>query len=134
MKLSDSNLITSNTEIYSLSVGDLYILENVVVFEGVEGFKSDGKNLGELTQIVDYHFGKDKIYGFIANRINTYSLNVPNVVKIMDTYPNLKVYSAVFYDQITKRNLEFEKHFHNVTISLFNDVEKAISWTLKNIG
>lgn len=134
MKVSDTKQINFETEVYSLNSGDLYVFNNLAVFEAVEDFTSNPKDESEIINIIEYHFGKTKSFGFLANRINSYSINVARVSKVIPIFPNLKAYSAVYYDDISRRNLEFESHFHDISLNLFNDLKKAFSWTQSTVG
>ena len=60
---------------------------------------------------INAYFGEDKPYGVIANRINSYSVNLLDAPELRALAKNLKAYGIVAYDLAGKRHASMEGEF-----------------------
>jgi len=84
-------------------------------------------NFNEVTEIIKKQFD-DKPFGFIANRLNSYSINLTDASTFNSNFPNLKAYAIVVYNSLTQRVFEIENHFFKFNRQAFKSIEQAIEW------
>ncbi len=98
-----------------------------MVAEFKEGADINFKNFDELAFLVKTHF-EDQPFGFIANRINSYSINLNDAQIFNETFKNLKAYAIIVYSNLTERIIEIESLFFKFNRKVFKDFENAITW------
>ncbi|WP_158975250.1 hypothetical protein [Cellulophaga sp. L1A9] len=118
---------------YQLSVGVFYFYENYIISEVKEGIALSFENSQEAIQLVKEHYGKHTPFVFISNRINSYSFNPTTHFKTVPLFPNLKGFAVVVYDSINKEIAEMEQSFVHKPVSIFDDLNDAITWAEKLI-
>ncbi|WP_179335998.1 STAS/SEC14 domain-containing protein [Winogradskyella costae] len=114
-------------ETYNLKLGTVYVYANFLVSEFDEGADITFKNFDELAFIIKTHF-LDKPFGFIANRKNSYSINLNDAKVFNETFKNLKAYAIIVYSDLTERIIEIESHFFKFNRKVFKDFDNAIVW------
>ncbi|REE07906.1 hypothetical protein [Winogradskyella pacifica] len=121
------NLHHEEYKVYKLKLGTVYIYSNFLVSEFDEGADITFKNFDELAFIIKTHF-EDRPFGFIANRKNSYSINLNDAKIFNETFKNLKAYAIIVYSNLTERIIEIESHFFKFNRKVFKDFENAIDW------
>lgn len=121
------NIYNKPYETYKIKLGTVYLYQNFMVAEFIEGADITFKNFDELSFIVKTHF-KDRPFGFIANRINSYSINLNDAKIFNETFKNLKAYAIIVYSNLTERIIEIESLFFKFNRKVFKDFENAITW------
>lgn len=119
-----------NSKDYTLlnvKLGSVYLFDNYIVTEFKEGVDINFDNFQEVTDIINNHYG-NKSFGFIANRINSYSIDLTDATKFNANFPNLKAYAIVVYNTLTQRVFEIENHFFKYNRAAFKTLENAAEW------
>ena len=119
-----------NSKDYTLlnvKLGKVYLFDNYVITEFNEGVDINFDNFNEVTEIIKKQFD-DKPFGFIANRLNSYSINLTDASTFNSNFPNLKAYAIVVYNSLTQRVFEIENHFFKFNRQAFKSIEQAIEW------
>ena len=119
-----------NSKDYTLlnvKLGKVYLFDNYVITEFNEGVDINFDNFNEVTEIIKKQFD-DKPFGFIANRLNSYSINLTDASEFNSNFPNLKAYAIVVYNSLTQRVFEIENHFFKFNRQAFKSIEQAIEW------
>lgn len=114
-------------QVYKLKLGTIYLYQNFLLAEFNEGADITFKNFDELAFLIKTHF-EDRPFGFIANRINSYSINLNDAKVFNETFKNLKAYAIIVYSNLTERIIEIESHFFKFNRKVFKDFENAIVW------
>lgn len=99
-----------------------------------EGVDLNFKNFSEVTTIIKSQFG-DRPFGFISNRVNSYSINLSDANRFNEIFPNVKAYAVVAHNPITEKVFEIEQRFFTFNRKSFRDLDEAIDWvenTLSN--
>lgn len=106
--------------------GRVKILNDIVIAEMKEGITFDIDYNAEFLKFCKDHF-KGKTYGYISNRIHSYSVN-PTVY--IETAKNSKIraIAVVSSDPINKGNADIEKQFFEYPFEVFNTLDQAIQW------
>jgi hypothetical protein len=119
-----------NSKDYTLlnvKLGSVYLFDNYIVTEFKEGVDINFDNFQEVTDIIKSHFG-NKPFGFIANRLNSYSIDLTDATKFNANFPNLEAYAIVLYNSLTQRVFEIENHFFEYNRAAFKTLETAAEW------
>jgi len=118
---------------HNVTLGSLYLFDNYVVAEFKEGVDINFDNFSDVTEIVKKKFN-DKPFGFIANRLNSYSIDLTDATKFNTYFPNLKAYAIVAYTVMTRRVFEVENHFFTFNREVFKNLEQASEWVEKTLS
>lgn len=129
-KINNTNFIKKKLKLGELRYNNQYI---VVVFN--EGADVNFDNFGEITDIIKSQYGT-RPFGFISNRINSYSIDLSDAEKFNKMFPNAKACAIVAHNSITERIFEIEERFFKFNRRAFRNIDDAIDWvedTLSNL-
>ena len=109
------------------SIGSIYFNEHYVITNFKEGINIDYQSYKEVGLFIkSYYNGKD--FGYMANRENSYSINLKDASFFNDAFPNPKAYAFVVYNTFTERIFEIEYHFFPQNRQTFKVLNEAIDW------
>ena len=111
----------------TIALGNLYFFETFLVAEFNEGVNIDYDNFKEAAAAIKNQYGS-KDFGFISNRIHSFSIVITDASKFNETFKNLKAYATVTYSSFASKVFEMENHFFNFNRKNFNDLSEAITW------
>ena len=112
---------------YKFQFGQMEMTETYAVFTANEGVHIDNVEMKEILIVLKENYGENK-FGFIANRINSYSVN-PVAVRDLFLHENLVAGAIVSKTKRGKLNSEFERTIiKEAHTQHFMDVESAIAW------
>jgi hypothetical protein len=118
---------------HNVTLGRLYLFDNYVVAEFKEGVDINFDNFSNVSEIIKKQFN-DRPFGFIANRLNSYSIDLMDATKFNAYFPNLEAYAIVAYTAMTRRVFEVENHFFNFNREVFKNLELATEWVEKTLS
>lgn len=127
MNIIDSPVNSKIIATYTISIGKIYIFDNFVVAEYNEGLHLTFNDYEDVINIIDMHFANRK-FGFVANRVNSYSLLLTDAHLYTQALPNLAAYAVVYYTALARQNVDLEKRFFQFNRESFGDVLSAIDW------
>lgn len=127
MKINNPYLENKDYELLNVKQGRLYLFDNYIITEFNEGINITFENFSEVSEIIKNHY-KNEPFGFISNRINSYSIDLNDAHLYNKTFPNLKAYAVVVYKSLTHRVFEVESHFFNFNREVFKNLENATEW------
>jgi hypothetical protein len=128
MTINSPNLNLKNYTHAKVKLGSLYLFENFMITEFDEGVNINFENFSDAAELIKIHY-KNEPFGLIANRINSYSLDLSDAHLANKTGLNIKAYAVVVYRSLSKSIFEIESHFLKFNRKAFNNVENAIAWT-----
>jgi hypothetical protein len=131
--MNSPNLKSDHYTIYDIKLGRVYLSANFMITEFREGVDINFDNFDEVTAFIKLHF-ENRPFGFIADRTNSYSIDLKDSTKFNSSFPNLKAYAVVVYKTITERVFEIENHFFKFNRSSFKDLEHAIKWVEETLS
>ncbi|WP_299114214.1 hypothetical protein [uncultured Winogradskyella sp.] len=115
-----------------VKIGKLYFFNNYVVGEFNEGIHIDFETFAESTEKILSYFGSND-FGFIANRTNSYSIDLNDANRFNKSFPNLKAYAVVCDTLFGKGVFEVENQFFKFNRQIFKNLEEAITWVEETI-
>ncbi|OUR90766.1 hypothetical protein A9Q87_12485 [Flavobacteriales bacterium 34_180_T64] len=132
MTVLDSPLSKNVQATYCLDIGDFHFFDNFIVAEFKQGSYvsfNDFKEIFDLSR----EFFEGKPSGIISNRVNSYSINLLDIVENRDKLAQLSAYAIVTYSHNTKRMLAIEDYYHNSKRERFNSLIDAAKWMTKEL-
>ncbi|WP_228851846.1 hypothetical protein [Aegicerativicinus sediminis] len=132
MNITASPLNSKVIAKYEVNIGTLYIFDNYVVGEYKDGLHVTFDDYEDVRDKIEKHFD-DKPFGFIANRINSYSLEITEGPKFKKAFPNLMAYAVIAYTHQTKRNVELENHFYLFNRCCFDNLLEGEEWVSEQL-
>lgn len=126
MKLLETDFVNQIIKTVENKMGDVYFFENIAVVELREGVHFDMNNSATIINELESYFGNTKPYGIVANRINSYSINLMDAPHFRTQAKNLKAYGVVGHDLASKMNAEIENGFCVSEKIDYNTITEAI--------
>ncbi|MBC3846587.1 hypothetical protein H8K90_09370 [Winogradskyella echinorum] len=127
LNLKNKTFLTRST-----NLGEVYLFDNYIITNFNEGVDIDYANFNEVRDIIKNHF-EERPFGFIADRKNSYSINLNDANRFNISFPNLKAYAIVVYNSLTERVFEIENRFFTFNRQAFKSIEDAIDWVEQNL-
>lgn len=127
MLVTDSPLASEIEATYCLKIGDFHFFKNFIVTEFNEGVNvsfDDFKEIYELSQ--EYFEGRP--YGVISNRINSYSIDLIDILRHMNKPGNLRAYAIVPHHNSSRPALILEDHYFKMQRKRFYSIVEAAKW------
>ena len=138
MRFLDSDLQNKTIKVYNFELGNLYLLENIVISEINEGQHISANNTDEYLAAISDFFGKEKAFGYISNRINSFSVQALDFKKLTNSLKNLKIFTTVTYKKHNDINTSIEQNFcdipyikHNSLINAYKYLNEYITYNKK---
>ncbi|WP_262733373.1 hypothetical protein [Gaetbulibacter sp. NE] len=134
MRLTESQLKSKILKTYNLKNGIAHFFENFVVIETSEGVFSDFENSKDLISLIDLHFGTQKPFGIISNRVNSYSINILDSEKFKQRFPNAIAKAVVAYSNRTTDISKLESYFCHIKRKDFTCLLESEKWMRKELN
>ncbi|MEH6536114.1 MAG: hypothetical protein V7719_06960 [Psychroserpens sp.] len=116
----------------TISLGKLYFFEHFLLAEFNEGVNIGFDNFNEVKVAIEKQYGNSD-FGFIANRIHSYSIIITDAPLFNEAFKNLKAYATITYSSFASKIFEMENHFFNFNRRNFSDLDEALNWVEKNL-
>ena len=130
MTISKSNVSPLIIERIETRLGMLYFLEHIAIIEFNEGIHVDFKSFGETIEDIKSFYGNTKPFGLIANRVNSYSIELIDSSLVKSNLINMVAYGVVSHNEAGRMNAEIENSFcttHNISFDNLYEALDAIS-------
>jgi len=118
----------------SSSLGEYKIYPNFIITKFNEAIDLDLNNAEEIITLMLENMEGD--FGWIADNMNSYSINPFLYSKISEHVKNIKCYCNVIYYQDIRDTTEIGRcHFPcNIELNKYNSIQEAIIWTNSIVG
>ncbi|GAB4165150.1 MAG: hypothetical protein Tsb0033_26850 [Winogradskyella sp.] len=114
-----------------LNFGVLYLTDDFFIMEVNEGEHFNQDKLNALLDVLRDHYGNHKVLAYIANRVNSYSID-PVLWSYFDKDDSILVAaSIVSYRDSSFMNANIEKHLAKIPLKRAHSLGEAINWVLK---
>lgn len=111
-----------------LPFGNYYFCENLIVGELFEGIHFDWDMATDLISEIYIFYGENAKICYIANRINAYSIDPQNWLRIEKEHDIFVASAIVVYSTPSYINASLEKHFTKKSIKRCLSLIEAINW------
>lgn len=120
------------SKIINLDFGTVELYDSFAVGVMNEGISLKSEENKYLLNVFEnsYH---DKNFGFISNRIHSYSVD-PTVYKETSGLKNLVAIAVVMSNPAQHLSVEIEKMFYNKPFEYFDNLEDAKKWIQKTLN
>lgn len=103
-----------------------------VITEMNEGVDLDENHVDIMTRFAVDFYG-DKPFGYISNRIHSYSVN-PVIYFKISNIKNLAAFAVVSTRSIVSYNVKIEKAFMTKPYELFDTLDEAVNWVTQMVN
>ena len=110
----------------NFNFGKVRILEDCVISEINEGEIIDAKQAEEIFEFCESKF-MGRPYGYISNRINSYSIN-PLIYLKLNHSCNVVAIAIITKNKNVVVNASIEKHFSIKPLQIFDQEQAAKEW------
>ena len=136
MKITDSKFSDQIIKCIENPLGNIYFFNHVAVVEMHEGVHFDIQKAPLIITDLTSYFGHSQPYGVVANRINSYSVDLLDTHLYREQAKNLYAYGVVGHDLAGKMNAELENDFcisdkvdyenlHDAIFNVYNKVKNS---------
>ena len=132
MLVSESPLYKKVKNIKIIELGKLFFFENYFIAEFNEGVNIGFDNFKEAEILIKDYFGENN-FGFISNRVNSYSIVILDAPLFNETFKNLAAYATVTYSAFAEKVFEVENHFFNFNKKNFTSLIEASIWVEQSL-
>lgn len=131
MKFENSKYYnTINSKKISFPFGNFYLSEYFIVSEINEGEHFDWNKVQEVIKCLFEHYDKNFQIGYISNRVNSYSSDPLQWVKVNAEHNFILASAIVIYNDFSFINATIEKNLSNKSIKRCDTLDQAINWIL----
>lgn len=137
MKIIESDFSNQILKFVQNHVGNIFFFNHIAVVELNEGVHFDTNNAPLIIDELVSYFGENKPYGVVANRVNSYSVDLLNTPLYKQRAKNLYAYGVVGHDLASKMNAEMENDFCVSEKVDYENIYEAINMVynkIKNSG
>ncbi len=129
MRFEDSPLSKSlSFKKIELDFGTNYLFDDFFIMEVNEGVHFNSQKLNTLLSEVRKHYGNHKQLAYIANRINSYSID-PVLWSYFDQDDSILIAAAIVsYRESTLMSANIEKQLSAISMKRSTNIEDAIGW------
>lgn len=111
-----------------LDFGTNYLFKDFFIMEVNEGVHFNNAKLNQLLSEIRAHYGFHKKLAYIANRVNSYSID-PILWSYFDKDDSILIaVSIVSYSHLSSMNANIEKQLSAISLKRSTSLEEAISW------
>ncbi len=133
MTILDSPLSKNVQATYCLDIGDFHFFNDFIVAEFRQGTYVSFSDFEEIFDLSLEFFGS-KSYGFISNRVNSFSVNLLDIIKHREKIEHLSAYAIVTYNHNSKRILAIEDYYFKFERKRFNSLIDAAKWVVSEVA
>lgn len=137
MKIAESEFSNQILKSVENKIGNIFFFNHIAVVELSEGVHFDINNASIIIDELLSYFGNSRPYGVIANRVNSYSVNLIETKLYREKAQNLYAYGVIGHDLAGKMNAEIENGFcvsEKVNYENIPDALNNVYDKLKNSG
>ncbi len=127
MKLIDSKISKHIIESHKVDSGELFFFKDIVIAEFNEGVHLDFNTSQEHIGLIIDFYGNDRLFGYICNRINDFSISPLDYPKFNRALSNLSMYGVVHKNHFGRINYNIEKRFCDKPYKGYNDLYTAFN-------
>ncbi|MCD2259087.1 hypothetical protein [Psychroserpens luteolus] len=127
MNIINSNVASQVVKQTQSEVGTLHFFNHIAVVEFNEGTHVDLSSAKKTINDVFEYFGNEKPFGFVANRVNSYSISLMDVPEVKSIFPNLVAYGVVSHNQAGRMNAEIENNFCSTYDIVFDNLYEGLN-------
>lgn len=111
MTITKSNVASHIVKQTKSDVGSTHFFNHIAVMEFNEGVHIDLISFGKTINDITTYFGNNKPFGLIANRVNSYSVDLLDINKVYPLLPNMAAYGIITHNEAGRMNAIIESNF-----------------------
>ncbi len=111
MKIIESDFQNQIQAFVQNKLANIFFFNHIAVIEMNEGVHFNSTNADLITNELNAFFGPSRPFGVVANRINSYSVDLIDTPIYREKIKNLRAYGVVGHDKASKMNAKIESNF-----------------------
>lgn len=111
MKIIESDFSSQIIAFVQNKLGNIFFFNHIAVVELNEGVHFNLSNASLIVDELKSYFGETRPFGVIANRVNSYSVDLLDTPKYKEQVKNLQAYGVVGHNAASKMNATMENDF-----------------------
>jgi len=127
MHTANSPLLLSPHQHYSNQLGEFFFFDTYFIAEFREGVHVTYEDFEIVKSYIFNHYRETR-FGFISNRVNSFSIELKDAVLFNKDYPNLEAYAVVAYKNFSEQLIEVENRFFKFNRRGFRSLTEALVW------
>ncbi|WP_452224676.1 hypothetical protein [Lacinutrix chionoecetis] len=124
MKVKDSDFFCDVIESHKFDIGKLYLFKHLAITEIKEGEHFCYESAYNLIMTIK-DFYCNKSFGYLSNRINSYSIQALDYSKLTRAVGNLELFAVVSYKYNDAINMRIEQQFCEMPYKNFDSLKSA---------
>ncbi len=120
-------------EVREFEFGTFYFFDALVISEINAGIFFQWEMAKKAVKASKEFYGENEPIAYISNRINNYTVAPADWLKFYTNRHELTLYSVVGSTKGSLPSTFLEKMFFKGSLQQFDDLEKAIAWSMDNI-
>lgn len=133
MKIIESDFSQHIVKSDKLPLGDIHFFNHIAVIEFNEGVHIDINNISEILKKLISYFGISRPFGIIANRVNSYSINLLDINSFKEKMNNLCAYGVVSHNSASAMNAEIESKFCSRENIHFKNINSGVNFVYRRV-
>ena len=127
MKIAESDFSSHIVKSIQKELGNIFFFNHIAVIEFNEGAHIDINNSSEFFDELISYYGHSRPFGIVANRTNSYSVNLLDANLFIQKIKNLCYYAVVGHNMASKMNAEIENRFCSSQKINYNNIHEAMN-------
>ena len=133
MKIIETDFSEQILKFVKNKIGNIFFFNHVAVVEINDGVHFNLINAPLIIDELVSYFGDTLPYGVIANRVNSYSVDLLQTPNFKESAKNLYAYGVVGHDLAGKMNAEMENDFCAADNIDYDNIYEAIHKVYKKV-
>lgn len=134
MHVKNSPLIREKHHVCRHDIGDIYFFKDFAIVEYNEGIIISFENIKPLLELSYDHFGTQKPFATIVNKVNPISIVPTDVPLIEYEQKNLIAIAVVNYNKAANNSFALENHFFSRRRKEFYNLLDARKWVKNQLN
>ena len=133
MKIIESKFSQHILKSQKMPLGNIYFFNHIAVIEFNEGVHIDIHNVSEIFKKLISYFGISRPFGIIANRVNSYSINLLDINRFKEIMINLCSYGVVSHNSASAMNADIESNFCSRENIHFKNINDGVNFVYSRV-
>ncbi|MCL5128404.1 MULTISPECIES: hypothetical protein [unclassified Algibacter] len=133
MKTIESEFSKHIVKSEQMPLGDIHFFNHIAIIEFKEGVHVDIYNVSGIYKELLSFYGISRPFGIIANRVNSYSINLLDISSFKKIMKNLCAYSVVSHNLASAMNAKIESNFCSPENIHFEDINEAVNYVFSKV-
>jgi hypothetical protein len=133
MKIIESQLSKHIVKSDKIRLGEIHFFNHLAIIEFNEGVHVNLNNVDQIHKKLSSFYGESRPFGVIANRVNSYSIDLLDVSYIKKIMNNLCAYSIISHNSASAMNADIENKFCSSEKIHFKNIHEGVLFVYSKV-